>query len=79
MQDLSAFVDRESGGEPGAALATEPAGGDSWSIGGIVLRSRFFLGTGQLPSPAVMQQALQRSGAEGSDVCGTQSQSGGAG
>lgn len=63
MQDLSPFVDRESGRGPGATYAA-PGGEDSWSIGGIVLRSRFFLGTGRFPSPAVMQQALQRSGAE---------------
>ncbi|MFF2888423.1 thiazole synthase [Paenibacillus sp. NPDC057967] len=33
-------------------------------LGGKELRSRFFLGTGRFPSPAVMQQALEASGAE---------------
>ncbi|MCM3746876.1 thiazole synthase [Paenibacillus pasadenensis] len=38
--------------------------GDSWTVGGKTLTSRFFLGTGRFPSPAVMLQALQASGAE---------------
>jgi len=33
-------------------------------LGGRELRSRFFLGTGRFPSPAVMQQALDASGVE---------------
>lgn len=33
-------------------------------LGGVELHSRFFLGTGRFPSPAVMQQALEASGAE---------------
>ncbi|WP_332310184.1 thiazole synthase [Paenibacillus sp. D9] len=33
-------------------------------MGGTRLSSRFFLGTGRFPSPAVMQQALRASGAE---------------
>lgn len=39
-------------------------GTDVWTIGGKTLRSRFFLGTGRFPSPAVMLQALRASGAE---------------
>jgi thiazole synthase len=37
---------------------------DELIIGGRVLKSRFFLGTGRFPSPAVMQMALDASGAE---------------
>lgn len=37
---------------------------DVLRLGGKELRSRFFLGTGRFPSPAVMQQALDASGAE---------------
>lgn len=33
-------------------------------IGGIALRSRLFLGTGKFPSPSVMRQALEASGAQ---------------
>ncbi|SFA89756.1 thiazole synthase [Cohnella sp. OV330] len=33
-------------------------------IGGIALRSRLFLGTGRYPSPAVMREALEASGAQ---------------
>lgn len=33
-------------------------------IGGITLRSRLFLGTGRYPSPAVMREALEASGAQ---------------
>ncbi|MDI4644616.1 thiazole synthase [Cohnella hashimotonis] len=34
------------------------------AIGGIALRSRLFLGTGRYPSPAVMREALEASGAQ---------------
>lgn len=37
---------------------------DSWSIGGKTLKSRIFLGTSRYPSPAAMQEAVQRSGGE---------------
>ncbi len=37
---------------------------DGWVIGGRKLKSRFFLGTGRFPSPAVFLQALEASGAE---------------
>jgi thiazole synthase len=37
---------------------------DPLVIGGHTLQSRFFLGTGRFPSPAVLQQALEASGAE---------------
>ncbi|ASS69499.1 thiazole synthase [Paenibacillus sp. RUD330] len=37
---------------------------DAWKVGETWLSSRFFLGTGRFPSPAVMQQALRASGAE---------------
>ncbi|MBH5318522.1 thiazole synthase [Paenibacillus sp. GSMTC-2017] len=37
---------------------------DPFTIGGIRLSSRFFLGTGRFPSPAVLQGALEASGAE---------------
>ncbi len=36
---------------------------DPLIIGGHTLRSRFFLGTGRFPSPAVLQEALEASGA----------------
>lgn len=35
-----------------------------WSVGGATLGSRFFLGTAGYPSPQVLQQAIQASGAE---------------
>jgi len=38
--------------------------GDRLVIGGYALQSRFFLGTGRFPSPAVMRLALEASGAE---------------
>lgn len=37
---------------------------DTLNIGGQVLHSRLFLGTGRFPSPAVLQQALDASGAQ---------------
>ena len=42
----------------------DPLPNDPLVIGGHALRSRFFLGTGRFPSPAVMQQALAASEAE---------------
>jgi thiazole synthase len=36
----------------------------SWSIAGIELESRFFLGTARYPSPAVLEQAIAASGAQ---------------
>ncbi|TFE28102.1 thiazole synthase [Cohnella luojiensis] len=37
---------------------------DPFVIGGHTLQSRFFLGTGRFPSPAVLQQALEASGTQ---------------
>lgn len=37
---------------------------DSWTIGGKTLQSRIFLGTSRYPSPAKMQEAARRSGAQ---------------
>lgn len=36
----------------------------TWSIAGIELESRFFLGTAGYPSPHILQQAIQASGAQ---------------
>lgn len=35
---------------------------DSWQVYGVELNSRLFLGTARYPSPAVMEEAIQRSG-----------------
>ncbi|WP_309568655.1 thiazole synthase [Paenibacillus sp. sptzw28] len=43
---------------------TEIEQNDPFIIGGKRLSSRFFLGTGRFPSPAVLQQALEASAAE---------------
>ncbi len=37
---------------------------NKWIIGGKVMKSRLFLGTGRFPSPAVLLDALEASGAE---------------
>lgn len=37
---------------------------DSWKVYGVQLDSRLFLGTARYPSPAVMEEAIQSSGAE---------------
>ncbi|WP_168120572.1 thiazole synthase [Paenibacillus sp. HB172176] len=37
---------------------------DTWQIGGRVLHSRLFLGTGLFPNPYVQQEAIKASGAE---------------
>lgn len=37
---------------------------DVWTLGGVPLRSRFFLGTAGYPSPQVLQQAIVASGAQ---------------
>jgi thiazole synthase len=37
---------------------------ESWTLGGRALRSRILLGTSRYPSPAAMQDAVRRSGAE---------------
>ncbi|MYN13790.1 thiazole synthase [Pusillimonas sp. TS35] len=36
----------------------------SWSIAGVTLESRFFLGTAGYPSPMVLEQAIEASGAQ---------------
>ncbi|MFC5648079.1 thiazole synthase [Paenibacillus solisilvae] len=45
-------------------MSVVPHQEDALIIGGKVLRSRFFLGTGRFPSPAVFQLALESSAAE---------------
>ncbi|GIO13934.1 thiazole synthase [Cohnella xylanilytica] len=45
-------------------MAHEDNAADALEIGGTRLRSRFFLGTGRYPSPAVMLGALEASGAQ---------------
>jgi thiazole synthase len=45
-------------------IAADRNSTDVLTIGGTKLRSRFFLGTGRYPSPAVMLQALEASGAQ---------------
>lgn len=37
---------------------------DEWSVYGITLSSRLFLGTARYPSPAIMEEAIMQSGAE---------------
>lgn len=37
---------------------------DSWTVYGVQLNSRLFLGTARYPSPAIMEKAIQESGAE---------------
>lgn len=37
---------------------------DSWDVYGVQLDSRLFLGTARYPSPAIMEEAIQESGAE---------------
>jgi thiazole synthase len=50
--------------EEGESSMTEWNEQDPLVIGGKRLSSRFFLGTGRFPSPAVLQMALEASGAE---------------
>lgn len=39
-------------------------GGDGWSLGGLNMQSRFFLGTGLFPNPFVQTEAIAASGTE---------------
>jgi thiazole synthase len=43
---------------------SHPAEANEWQIGGRTLTSRFFLGTAAYPSPQVLQDAIQASGAQ---------------
>jgi thiazole synthase len=45
-------------------IAAEAFEGDTWSIGGTVLRSRFLLGTAGYPSPQVLRDAIDASGSQ---------------
>lgn len=65
MRFESKAADAAKTGSANSELAGGAENGtDVWTIGGKSLRSRFFLGTGRFPSPAVMLQALRASGAE---------------
>ena len=37
---------------------------DGWTIGGIELQSRFFIGTGKFAEPRLMEAAIRASGAQ---------------
>ncbi|MFT4100118.1 MAG: thiazole synthase [Burkholderiaceae bacterium] len=48
---------------PSSAPSPSPSP-SSWRVGGVELSSRFFLGTAGYPSPQVLQQAIDASGAQ---------------
>ncbi len=49
---------------PALPVASAAESGDSWSVAGVTLGSRLFLGTSHYPSPEVLTQAARASGAQ---------------